>query len=415
MQKKIVALAIAGLVSGAVYAQTNVTIYGRIDASYVYSKSDFRKFQGIEDGNGLNGGASRIGFKGEEALGNGLKAIFLIEYGTPIDIGGTKESTTETDKQGFTARFAYVGLAGSFGTVTAGRIRTPSDDWMGASAVNGISGIEPIANFRGLMGIIGGERWDNSVAYYSPNFSGLDFMAIYSFGEKVNTKKGANGYGCTDATYKINSSGAIVLDKLEACYKGADTSDAGRLGLGVRYSNGPLFLGAVYHAQKDDDGKLPYGSANSIEGYGSKGWGIGGAYDFKVVKVYANYFRVKANHNGKAYDKADGGSDKQATWSLGVGIPVSSAGTVIAEYGQYKDYLNTDAVRSSLPYLDGHEAGHKAKGYTLGYNHILSKRTSLYAYATRINNDRGINASWAKTGVAGQSQTSFVTGIVHLF
>ncbi|MDR3221457.1 MAG: porin, partial [Candidatus Accumulibacter sp.] len=76
MQKKIIALAVAGLVSGAAFAQSNVTVYGRADASYAYSKTDFKKFQGVENGLGIGGGSSRLGFMGEEALGNGLKALF---------------------------------------------------------------------------------------------------------------------------------------------------------------------------------------------------------------------------------------------------------------------------------------------------------------------------------------------------
>jgi predicted porin len=197
------------------------------------------------------------------------------------------------------------------------------------------------------------------------------------------------------------------------------------LGLGVRYANGPLYLAAAYHALSEDSSaeRMPTGAMTN-RGYGAKGWGVGGSYDFKVVKVFANYFRAKANHSGLAHTSrgADGGSDKQTMWSLGVGIPVSSAGTVMAEYAQYKDYLNR-GLRIGTPtggtpdlrYLDGRTAGHKAKGYSLGYKHTLSKRTILHAYATRIDNDRGINAGWVKTGVAGQDQTIFSAGIVDLF
>ena len=78
MQKKIIALAVAGLVSGAAFAQTNVTVYGIMDMSYTYSKIGDAKFSGMEAG-GWSG--PRIGFKGEEALGNGLKTIFTMEFG----------------------------------------------------------------------------------------------------------------------------------------------------------------------------------------------------------------------------------------------------------------------------------------------------------------------------------------------
>jgi predicted porin len=398
MQKKIIALAIAGLVSGAAYAQTNVTIYGRLDASYIYSKSDFRKFQGIESGEGFGGGGSRLGFMGEEALGNGLKAIFKLEYGT----------TPDENAATFSNRYSYVGLAGSFGTVTLGRNGTPSDLWTGATGVNGISGIEPINLMRGKLGskdrftgntILDGARWDNSISYTSPNFSGLDFMAIYSFGEKVNSKDNTgDGYSCTKKQY--SESGTIK--ERDDCRNGADTSDAGKLGLGIRYANGPLYLTAVYEAQADDDSQKAVG-IDSNGGYGTKGWAIGGAYDFQVVKVYANYFREKANHNGRAV-AITGGNDKQTAWSLGAGIPVGAAGTVMVEYAQFKDYRNYDE-----------RSGHKSKGYSVGYKHTLSKRTVVYAYATRINNDRGIHGGWNKTRVFGEDQTTFSMGISHVF
>jgi predicted porin len=400
MQKKIIALAVAGLVSGAAFAQSNVTLYGRLDLGYTYSKSDYKKFQGVENGNGIGGGGSRVGIKGEEGLGNGLKAIFDVQWGFNAD-----EGTGLT-----TARWAYIGLTGKFGTVRLGRNQTPSDLYTGATAIYGINGYEPVNLFRGQMntqnggnGVLAGSRWDNSVAYSSPNFSGIDFVGLYSFGEKVNGTKNANG---SYSSGTCGSNTAVYPNVSYSC-DGADTSDAGKFGLGVRYANGPLYLTAVYEAQADNDSArrlLPNGTY-SDHGYGSKGWALGGTYDFKVAKVYANYFRLKANDDGRA---GNDGTDKQTTWSLGVSAPVSSAGTVLAEYAQYKDYVDHGII-------NGRNAGHKAKGYTIGYKHDLSKRTSLYTYLVRIDNDRGIGAGWGKTNVAGEDQTIFTAGILHVF
>ena len=395
MQKKIIAIAVAGLVSGAAFAQSNVTLYGRADLGYTYSKSDFRKFQGVDNGMGIGGGSSRIGLMGEEALGGGLKAVFRFEWGLNADIGEGPVG----------ARFTYVGLAGSFGTVTLGRIGAPSDTYFPPTSPWGIGApIEPIGLFRDNRAnmqdrIIGTARWDNSIAYASPKFSGLDFMAIYSFGEKVNGSKNTTGsetgsYVCADSTATAPRN----------CVS-ADTTDASALGLGVRYANGPLYLTAAYQAKADDDSVKSWTNPGN-RGYGAKGLGVGGAYDFKLVKVYANYFRAKANHDGRAIAPGSG-SDKQTAWSLSVGVPVGSAGTVVAEYAAYKDYLNRT--------VNGRAAGHKAKGYALGYRHNLSRRTSLYAYVTRIDNDRGINMGLAKTGVAGEKQTNVSLGIVHVF
>jgi predicted porin len=410
MQKKIIALAVAGLVSGAAFAQSNVTLYGRIDLGYTYSKSDYKKFQGIEAGNGINGGQARLGFMGEEGLGNGLKAVFKFEWGFASDLGSGPTA----------ARYTYVGLAGKFGSVLLGRNGTPSDFYAGATGAMGINGYEPINLLRGNVDteLVVGTRWNNSIAYSSPNFSGLDFTAIYSFGEKVSGNKAEDAAGNT-LGYACNpTAGADVLDnngtaigKVKGAAsncKSADTSDAGKFGIGARYANGPLYLFASYEARADDDSAKTYG-IDSNTGYGAKGWALGGAYDFKVVKVYANYFRVKHNNHGRGLTE---GTDKRTAWSLGVSAPVSGAGTVVAEYAQYKDtYLAGDPVVNGVRV----DYGDKAKGYSVGYKHTLSKRTSLYTYLTRINNDKGFNAGWSKTGVAGENQTTFTAGLLHVF
>ena len=95
MQKKIISMAIAGLVSSFAFAQSNVTIYGVMDAgfsSYSYDKG-YNSTTGLKDGrdarstgvysDGMT--SSRLGFKGEENLGNGLKAIFQLETGVQLD------------------------------------------------------------------------------------------------------------------------------------------------------------------------------------------------------------------------------------------------------------------------------------------------------------------------------------------
>jgi predicted porin len=375
-----------------------VTVYGKISADYTYSKSSYKKFAGIESGKGIGGlgtdGGNYVGFRGEEALGNGLKAIFDIQWGFSADNTGLPANS----------RLSFVGLAGNFGKVTAGKDSAPSDRYLGGTAPNGISGYDAVVFLRddfGNQNVLTGAKWADSISYVSPNLSGFEFTGSYSFGEKVNKSKSANGNGYD----------CVTANATTTCYKGADTSDAGKLGLGVKYTNGPLYLTAVYEAQADDDGQKPYAGASN-KGYGAKGWAIGGSYDFKVVKLFANYYRQKANHNGEAYGENNVGSDKQSLWSIGGAIPVSSAGTVTLEYAQYKDYLGNNEGTRDAEVLN---PGHKAKAYSIGYNHSLSKRTALHANLVRVNNDRGIGAGWSKTGVVGKDQTTFTTGIVHLF
>jgi predicted porin len=172
MQKKIIALAVAGLVSGAAFAQSNVTIYGIMDVGvYGFSGND-ESSTGIQS-SGLS--TSRLGFKGEEALGNGLKAVFNLETGIDPDNKGNWSS----DRQ------ANVGLSGNFGTILLGIQPSLSDNWHG-----GVS--EPMGNISSrniIPGVVGGfsnEKAD-AAAYYSPVFSGLQLGLLY--GTKNDTAR----------------------------------------------------------------------------------------------------------------------------------------------------------------------------------------------------------------------------------
>ena len=124
MQKKLIALAIAAAASSTAFAQTNVQIYGIADVGYVGIDRDHFKFQ-----NNINSGVlstSRIGFKGAEDLGNGLKAIFTLEYGLLLDQNTSIGASTNNVAN---ARQQFVGLTGGFGTVVAGRLQTAGLDY----------------------------------------------------------------------------------------------------------------------------------------------------------------------------------------------------------------------------------------------------------------------------------------------
>ncbi len=398
MQKKIIALAVAGLVSGVAFAQTNVTVYGIADVCYGYSKSDTNngylglgsfdgathlptartnsgKFMGINSG---CWSGSRIGFRGEEGLGNGLKAVFTLEYGTNID-----QNASGWDQ----IRQSFVGLAGNWGTVAMGRQYAPSGMFLGATSVNDITTVQPsnffVPAFR-TMQTGGGSRWNNAITYHSPNWNGFDFRAIAAFGEQTSA------YATTTGWEKN------------------DTSDGNQYGLGVRYANGPLYLTAMYQQVMSNDAQAVGGFV--VESGDNKAWSLGGSYDFKVVKVFANYIQEKQE------TFADSDYKKQY-WGVGVGIPVSAAGQIQIEYGQYKlkNYYDSDP---------------KAKGVGIGYVHEMSKRTRLYTTLSYIDNDSGLafgglanNGNGAGTALGqgggssqfGEKNYNFVVGVRHLF
>ena len=115
MQKKLIALAVAGLASSAAFAQSNVTIYGIADIAYVHSSSGSSKTNGVDSG---GWSSSRLGFKGTEDLGDGMKAVFTLEYGLSPDVNS---GVGVTATGGGNARQTWVGLQNSMGTIKLGR------------------------------------------------------------------------------------------------------------------------------------------------------------------------------------------------------------------------------------------------------------------------------------------------------
>lgn len=124
-QKNILAAAVLSVISGAAAAQSNVTIYGLIDTGVEYLTN-----AGANKGSvlRLSSGAmntSRIGFRGTEDLGGGLKAVFQLENGFKLDTGAFDDSTGALFN-----RQSTVGLEGAFGRVVAGRSFTTTYDFI---------------------------------------------------------------------------------------------------------------------------------------------------------------------------------------------------------------------------------------------------------------------------------------------
>lgn len=276
MKKSLIALA-AVAASGAAMAQSSVTLYGVVDTSVGYVK-------GAESVSGLlNSGnaTSRLGFRGVEDLGNGLKAEFVLEGQINPD-DGTGASTTGNAFD--FKRQSTVGLAGEFGQVRLGRALTASYNAVSRYDVFGTVGLGATRAWKSGYEV----RSSNMVSYISPKFAGFGVGVDYGFGEK-----------------KENSENRFV-------------------GIGATYDNGPLSLGLGYDKQNNNLGVAP---ANQD----LKTWQLGGSYDFAVVKLAAFYKESKYKASSTGADQG-----KLKTWNLGISAPVGAAGVVKAAYNNYK-------------------------------------------------------------------------------
>lgn len=336
MQKKLIALAVAGLMSAPAMAQSNVTIFGVVDAGVVYGSGDDNKFRGVQSGL-LS--ASRLGFKGTEDLGNGLTAKFHLEYGISVDSGGGPTG----------ARQSWVGLEGGFGFVGLGRQYSPGHNIAGMNDnFGGSSAFSPYALMSGAAGssiVNGGPgRWNNAVNYKSKSFSGFKFEGIYAFGENAD---------------QDNSAG---------------NRDAGnRYGLGGSYNNGPIKAGLVYHRT---DG----GSADD-----KKEWMVTGGYNFGVATVAAHYLRVKV------------GGDTNKVWDINAKIPVSEAGNVLIGYADLNaDNSDGDASAWTLAYT--HSLSKRTTAYA-GYRRVSNDDLAAVSGASGLQGELGENNSGFTVGV----------------
>ena len=177
MKKSLIALAVLGL-SGAAMAQSSVTLYGVADAGIgkieagsgladpANDASDKTEFI---SGSMMNNGTSRLGVRGVEDLGGGLKAGFQFETGLDLDNGGSSGA--------FWSRQANIWLGGNWGTVKLGRQFTPSYLTTSTFELTGTALYSVLANTYNFAGI--GRRADSAFAYITPNFGGFTAAAAY--------------------------------------------------------------------------------------------------------------------------------------------------------------------------------------------------------------------------------------------
>lgn len=358
MKKSLLALAVLAA-SGAAMAQSSVTLYGVADAGVTYVNGD-KNWSGVTSGNNLT---SRIGFRGVEDLGGGLKANFRLEAGLNLD-NGDGASGYAGAKAGDGLAFkrqSTVGLEGGFGEVRLGRELTAAYNATARYDVFGSVGIGQsrlwadggvVDASANAAAATTNQRVSNAVTYVSPNFSGFKAAVNYGFGEVA----GAN-------------------------------SDSQYLGAGLTYDNGPLSLGLGLERLNKGANSVATGKINV--------WSIGGSYDLGVAKILAGYRDSKV-------DLAVG-ENKRKGYMLAVTAPVGP-GLVRAAYNRYEN----------------ENAGVKVKAdqFAVGYVYGMSKRTSLYGTYAYLKNKDGAqvwNLGTPATLKDNGAQQGFQVGVTHSF
>lgn len=393
MKKKLLALAVAGaFVTPVAMADSgNVTIYGQMNASVVFGDTDDQKagtapLQSGTTSTRISSDQSRIGFKGTEDLGGGTSAIWQVEQGINVDAG----------TWGSASRNTFVGLAGeSWGDIKLGHMDSPYK-----SSTRGLDVFpDTIADNRSVMGIVsvGGNaatvasstatldaRNNNSLTYTSPDLSGF----------KVSAQYAAVAEGVTTAPNN----------------KGSNYS------LSLGYNAGPITAAAAMVQMKNGNGNTSATNAGAFPVTAGlvtvddkvRGLRFGGGYKMDAVTVNAVFERIEGD-----ITTATGRTDNIRTNTFYVGgkFALSGSDAVKVAYTRRGD-VGEGANKA---------AQSKISQMSLGYDHAMSKRTSVYALYTRLANDdkskQGImNASNdTVTGLQGANPSAFALGVKHSF
>ena len=292
-----------GAFAGTASAQTNVTIYGIVDAGIAYDKNVTVADDVWRLESGLHSG-SRIGIRGTEDLGGGLNASFTLENGFNTDTGTLGQGGR------FFGRQAWVGLNGGFGAVKLGRQQTP--------LYYALLAVDPFAiNLAGNAQRMFGSglyvvdpflRTDNTINYTSPNFAGFTGTASYGFGEAAG-----------------------------------DRSIARQVAAGLAYANGPINVQFAYH----DANTATLPTATAFLGTGTADLRtafIGGTFDFGVAKAHLAFADTEVEQVGTTVDGR--------SWLVGASAPVGT-GTVMASFirNDVRDIAAGESDQLALGYI----------------------------------------------------------------
>jgi predicted porin len=308
MKKSLIALAVLGSFVGAASAQSSVTLFGIVDvnAKSVKNGSNTVKQLGTD---GIS--SSRLGVRGVEDLGGGLKAGFWLESAVNPDVG-----TANTAR--FWHRRASVSLMGSFGEVRAGRFLTEGFTGWADYDTFGTNGVGSLLNVHSSLssGATTAVRADNMVSYFLPgNLGGFYGSATAAAGENVNGNKYL-GVRLGYAQGPVNVSGSMASTDTNG-NKFKVTSFGGSYDLGVAKLNA-AYTQNKYMARKQTvmslGASVPVGSGSFRASFASANanaaaeavtgdatlFAIGYVHDLsKRTALYGSYASVN-NKSGKA-------------------------------------------------------------------------------------------------------------------
>jgi predicted porin len=360
MKKHLIAAAVAAAVAVPAMAQ-NVEVYGILDMGYGVNKTsgdvmavDKTKINGWA---GLSG--NRLGFRGTEDLGGGLKAAFVLETSVAPDAAF-----------GAANRLTNITLSGGFGGVTVGRQVTPSKAMNDTfTAFQGGGNFQTGSTVHTATGMVTSDQTTTATLGTTSigAFSGRTSNAV------IYSSPTMNGFKVALGVIRDTSDNDALLDQSET------SATAAR----IDYAAGPL---AVAYARTN--GKIKTEGTATVDGTDRKVTidNLGGSYTLGATKIFVAHARAKDDLSGGDELKTKG-TDVGVTYTMGAVTLLGSVG---------RGELGTDA---------------DVDGYQAQVHYAMSKRTTLYALYgnTKIEgkDDLGANVE--------HKETISMVGVRHSF
>ncbi|MCD2511677.1 porin [Comamonas endophytica] len=341
MKRQFLAFAALTAAAGAMAQSSSVTLFGVADVSVGHVSTAGKSVSGLASGGSAS---SRLGFRGEEDLGAGLKAGFWLEGGLDPDDGNAEGF-------GFDRR-STLSLSGAFGELRLGRDKTPTFLNMehfhpfadaGLGAVNGHNLIDDSA--AGTPDGSNPKRVSNSVSYLLPKMDGVYGQLTHSFGEQADDSR----LSSSTAVRLGYAAGALDVGAAYGSVRG------GTAAAGVNYRN--FNIGASYKL----GAFTPMLLVASERGDGSRVdlYSVG-------LKMALGQGELRAAYS-MFEDKNRGDADSQRL-ALGYGYQLSKRTEVYTTVAHMRnDALAARALDSSLSRTPN--AGRKVTGYEIGLRH----------------------------------------------
>ena len=398
MQKKIVALAVAGL-STAAFAQTNVTIYGVADVSVQGISASQGKATQDAAGNvmGLQSNSSLLGFKGSEDLGNGLKGLFQAE--TSVNMAGNTGNNSQTNEGsavgvnntsifGGAMRDTFVGLNTKYGTALAGYLSTPYRSALVSFAVEpGATGSMTIEKQMSAMRF----GYDNTqfqssvrataIAYAMPTLYGFDGSIAYT---------GSNNNGTTNSTAVTQCSNTAT----SAC----TVSPQSALSFNLGWTGYGVNVKGAFSQFNNNTTNAAYGDYTSYL--------IGAMYTgIQNLKLSTVYNRNTLGTNNSVATVSDGAA-KLTNNQLYAGASYRMGNWEPAVSATWSSDVNGAATQ---------QLGSRQWQARVGY--YLSKRTQAYGLISNLNNSANQNFTFGQqtsqmgSGASGMNLFTYGLGM----